>query len=162
MRTLRPTVQPNCCSPCANAVTRGDASRSSAAREHTDAPHPFGLLRARRERPRGRCTAECGQQFPPSDGECHTPLPCEVRTGTIPRHERAVFTAGKAQNGLRSRPRCGRFLLIAQIFAAGRGRMSALGANRTRWDAGMTRISHSGHRPDRNPSICPSFLGDTW
>src|SRR5215475_576327 len=23
--------------------------------------------------------AECGQQFPPSDGDCHTPLPCEVR-----------------------------------------------------------------------------------
>src|SRR5215467_12891816 len=25
------------------------------------------------------CAAECGQQFPPSDGDCHTPLPCEVR-----------------------------------------------------------------------------------
>src|SRR6516165_2699417 len=23
--------------------------------------------------------AECSQQFPPSDGDCHTPLPCEVR-----------------------------------------------------------------------------------
>src|SRR5262249_22724513 len=31
--------------------------------------------------------AECGQQFPPSDGDCHTPLPCEVRKGnhTTPR-----------------------------------------------------------------------------
>jgi hypothetical protein len=28
--------------------------------------------------------------FPPSDGDCHTPLPCEVREGTVPRHERAV------------------------------------------------------------------------
>src|SRR5215471_3742786 len=37
------------------------------------------LLRARRERPRRRRAAECGQQFPPSDGDCHTPLPCEVR-----------------------------------------------------------------------------------
>src|SRR6516165_416902 len=45
-----------------------------------------------RHGPRRR-TAECGQQFPPSDGERHTPLPCEVRTGTIPRHERAVLTA---------------------------------------------------------------------
>src|SRR5262249_45899190 len=45
------------------------------------------LLRARRERPRGRRTAECSQQFPPSDGDCHTPLPCEVRQGkdTMPR-----------------------------------------------------------------------------
>ena len=31
--------------------------------------------------------AECGQQFPPFDGDCHTPLPCEVRKGndTTPR-----------------------------------------------------------------------------
>ena len=28
------------------------------------------LLRARRERPRGRA-AECGYQLPPSDGDCH-------------------------------------------------------------------------------------------
>jgi hypothetical protein len=33
------------------------------------------LLRARRERPRNHCAAKCGQQFPPSDGDCHTPLP---------------------------------------------------------------------------------------
>src|SRR5262249_51008487 len=31
------------------------------------------LLRARRERPRGRRSAECSQQFPPSDGDCHAP-----------------------------------------------------------------------------------------
>src|SRR5262249_31342955 len=31
------------------------------------------LLRPRRKWPR-RCRA---QQFPPSDGDCHTPLPCE-------------------------------------------------------------------------------------
>ena len=31
--------------------------------------------------------AERGQQFPPSDGDCHTPLPCAVREGndTTPR-----------------------------------------------------------------------------
>src|SRR5262249_28390931 len=31
--------------------------------------------------------AECDQQFPPSDGDCHTPLPCEVRkwNDTTPR-----------------------------------------------------------------------------
>ena len=32
----------------------------------------------RAPRPRDR-SAECGQQFPPSDGDCHTPLPREVR-----------------------------------------------------------------------------------
>ena len=42
---------------------------------------------------RGRRAAECSQQFPPSDGDCHTPLPREVRKGTIPRHEHAVLTA---------------------------------------------------------------------
>src|SRR5262249_37044985 len=47
--------------------------------EHADAPHSLGLLRACRERPRGRRAAERHQQFPPSDGDCHTPLPCEVR-----------------------------------------------------------------------------------
>src|SRR5262249_18051185 len=44
--------------------------------QNADAPHPR-LLRARRERPRGRRAAECSQQFPPSDGDCHVPLPCE-------------------------------------------------------------------------------------
>jgi len=38
------------------------------------------LLRPRRERKRGRAP-ECSQQCPPSDGDCHTPLPCEVRKG---------------------------------------------------------------------------------
>src|SRR5262249_32017215 len=44
------------------------------------------LLRTRRKRPRRRA-AECDQQLPPSDGDCHTPLPCEVRKGndTTPR-----------------------------------------------------------------------------
>src|SRR5262249_47594967 len=37
------------------------------------------LLRPHRERPRDRRAAECSQQFPPSHGDCHTPLPCEVR-----------------------------------------------------------------------------------
>jgi len=48
--------------------------------EKSDYRH-FRLLRAPRERPRGSHTAKCGQQFPPSDGDCHTPLPCEVRGG---------------------------------------------------------------------------------
>src|SRR5262249_45284188 len=50
------------------------------------------LLRARREWPRDNRAAERDQQLPPSDGNCHTPLPCEVRKGTIPHQERAVST----------------------------------------------------------------------
>src|SRR5262249_45754549 len=53
-----------------------------------DAAHGYRrLLRAARERPRDRRAAEGSQQFPPSDGDCHTPLPCEVREGrdTTPR-----------------------------------------------------------------------------
>jgi hypothetical protein len=42
-------------------------------------PHALTLLRAGSDRPRRRRAAECGKQFPPSDGDCHTPLPCEVR-----------------------------------------------------------------------------------
>src|SRR5262245_21584448 len=34
---------------------------------------------ASRQRPRDSSAAKCDQQFPPSDGDCHTPLPCEVR-----------------------------------------------------------------------------------
>ena len=41
--------------------------------QHADAPHAFGLLRARRERPRGRA-AEGGQEFSSSDVACHVTL----------------------------------------------------------------------------------------
>jgi len=67
--TCRNTATPDCFS----------GSSRSCVHEHADAPHALGLLRACRERPCRRCAAECGQQFPPSDGACHTPLPCEVR-----------------------------------------------------------------------------------
>jgi hypothetical protein len=55
------------------------------------------LLSARRERPRGRRAAECDQQFPPSNGDCHTPLPREVRkwNDTTPRAW-SLFHAGTA------------------------------------------------------------------
>jgi len=47
------SVQPNCCSPCRNAARPVCASGSSVLEwhQHTDAPHSFGLLRARRKRP---------------------------------------------------------------------------------------------------------------
>src|SRR5262249_23799009 len=45
------------------------------------------LRRSVQTKKQGSRPAECGQQFPPSDGDCHTPLPCEVRKGndTTPR-----------------------------------------------------------------------------
>src|SRR5262249_29872304 len=60
--------------------------RSQDAHEYTYAPRSLALLRPRCERPRG-CAAEGSQQFPSSDGDCHTPLPCEVRkwNDTTPR-----------------------------------------------------------------------------
>jgi Activator of Hsp90 ATPase homolog 1-like protein len=60
--------------------------RGRRAAEKADHGHR-ALLRTRRERlcrrraaerPCSRA-AECGQQFPPSDSDCHAPLPCEVR-----------------------------------------------------------------------------------
>ena len=52
IRRLRPSVQPNCCSPCRNAARRACIpDRPRRRHEHADAPHPLGLLRARRERP---------------------------------------------------------------------------------------------------------------
>src|SRR5262245_35200692 len=62
---------------CPDACLRFRIVRAEV-REYANAPHARPLLCARRERPRDRA-AECSQQFPPSDGDCHTPLPCEVR-----------------------------------------------------------------------------------
>src|SRR5215831_16947107 len=74
--TFHPTefAQPlhECGEPLALDQGRGGAQES-------DGRQLARLLRMRRERPRRRRAAECGQQFPPSDGDCHTPLPCEVR-----------------------------------------------------------------------------------
>src|SRR5262245_27815059 len=102
---------------------------------HQDAnpPHLTGLLCARRERPSGHRAAECSQQFPPSDGDCHTPLPCEVRKGkdTTPR----ACCPNSAAPGAAKRLDFKRFIFGRAVgralINAGIGRMSALGANRT-------------------------------
>ena len=66
-RTLRPSVQPNCCSPCRNAAMRACALRIVRGRvhEHADAPHPLALLRARRQRPRRRAAEQRDELAPP-------------------------------------------------------------------------------------------------
>src|SRR5262249_3988328 len=76
---LRPTQLPQALAKRSDAGAR--IGGALAPHEQADFPHPLGLLRARRERPGSRRAAESGQQFPPSDGDCHTPLPCEVRKG---------------------------------------------------------------------------------
>jgi hypothetical protein len=65
--------------------------------QHTDTPHSLALLRAGREQPRRRA-AECGQQFPPSDGNCHTPLPCEVRRGKDTTSRACSLAAQRGQD----------------------------------------------------------------
>src|SRR5260221_213256 len=55
---LRPSVQPNFCSPCKSAARRACPSESSAVRFMSTPirPHALALLRARRERPHSRAT----------------------------------------------------------------------------------------------------------
>src|SRR5262245_39135583 len=64
-----------------NRITSTVSLSRQKSRVHRAMRPLVSLLRPRRERPCSRCAAECGQQFPPSDGDCHTPLPCEVRKG---------------------------------------------------------------------------------
>src|SRR5262245_51337379 len=54
IRTLRPSVQPDCCSPLQECRDAGLTYRMVFGERHkrTDAPDLRGLLRARRERPR--------------------------------------------------------------------------------------------------------------
>src|SRR5262249_16518586 len=77
--TVRPSIQPSfvrtlpkTASPCAPA---GGPRRAEVA----DSWEFCRPLRAPRKGPRRCWAAECDQQLPPSDGDCHTPLPCEVR-----------------------------------------------------------------------------------
>ena len=82
IRRLRPSVQPLSARPCVNweSWIFPSGSLSSALISTPMRRMCSGCCRA----------AECSQQFPPSDGDCHTPLPREVRRGRIARHERAV------------------------------------------------------------------------
>ena len=87
---------------------RGSAQPSSPAR-----PSPGAGFR--RQRPRRRRAAERGQQFPPSDGDCHTPLPSEVRkwNDTTPR-TCGLHIQGGQDTGCFTRTRIGLFLPATQ------------------------------------------------
>src|SRR5262249_19468811 len=78
------------------------------------------LRRSVHTKKQGSRAAECGQQFPPSDGDCHTPLPCEVRKGRISCHECAVFTS-KEGKMLAKRPTNFRRWRHAAVCAVGYG-----------------------------------------
>src|SRR5215831_16147220 len=83
---VRPSLQPSSCSRCAKAATHWlQADGVPAPKTPMVGSLPACCARAA-SGPGGRCAAERGQQFPPSDGDCHAPLPCEVRgNDTTPR-----------------------------------------------------------------------------
>ena len=70
-------VQPNCCQPLQERPDAGLKFRivRGCGQEHADAPHPLGLLRARRERPRRRRAAEQRDELAPPHGEHGGSLP---------------------------------------------------------------------------------------
>jgi hypothetical protein len=68
MRMLRPSVQPNSCSLCTNAVMRAWPLGSSAGSVLKKRPMrriPLARLRARPQRPAHRCVAEKRDEFAP-------------------------------------------------------------------------------------------------
>src|SRR5215831_4275277 len=68
------------CNRRARALAMPAGTRAQAAD-----PRHLRLLRARRERPRGRRAAECGQQFPPSNAGHGRSLPPDCRTLSLPQ-----------------------------------------------------------------------------
>ena len=67
VEVLAATAQPASCSPCRNAANSSLSFGivSCQVHEHADTPHRLPLLRARRERPRHRRTAEQRNEFAP-------------------------------------------------------------------------------------------------
>ena len=67
IRTLRPIGPAQLLQPLQERRDAGLTFRivRGCGHEHADAPHPLGLLRARRERPRGRRAAEKRDELAP-------------------------------------------------------------------------------------------------
>src|SRR6516162_11242296 len=70
-----------------------------------DTPHPFRLLRARRERPRSCCAAQCEYEFSPSEVNCHATRQrsCACNRGPVSRFSEGTNNAFALQKVL-SRP----------------------------------------------------------
>jgi hypothetical protein len=96
--------------PC--AVSRGPARPAAPA-----SPAAARSLR----RPSGDRTAKCGQQFPPSDGDCHTPLPREVRKTNDTTPSACSLHVQGGQNAGFSRPEAVRL----KMRPAGEGKISS-------------------------------------
>src|SRR5262245_4529984 len=65
------------------------------------------LRRSVHTKKQGSRTAECAQQFPPSDGDCHAPLPCEVRRGKNTTPRACCLTARHPARAGRTPRHCG-------------------------------------------------------
>src|SRR5262245_64606954 len=118
-----------------------------SGQEHADAPHPLALLRARRERPRDRCPAECGQQFPSSDGDCHTPLPREVRKDNDTTPRACSLAVSRRQDAGCCRPAAGRKRKGSVFrFAPESGQSNLLRAVQ---DHGLRRENDKAYAPSR-------------
>src|SRR5262249_57408654 len=76
---------PKCCEPL---LPYGAASR--AMHQHADAPHPLGLLRARREQPRHRCAAKERDELAAVHSITHSARPSSGR-GTVSPSALAVL-----------------------------------------------------------------------
>ncbi len=81
-------------------------SGSSATHQHADPPHPFGLLRARRDWPRRNGTTDCSDEIPPSHA---SPLNFKTRHAVQNIARRGMAVRGVCGRELRLIvPRCAR------------------------------------------------------
>src|SRR6516164_2371531 len=98
------------CSPPSNdddhsCRRKHDRLPPSNSRVELRSSHAWAAAQAPRAATRRHRAAECGQQFPPSDGDCHTPSRARCVNGTIPLRERAVLTApGAVKPGMDDEP----------------------------------------------------------
>src|SRR6516162_5830309 len=112
------------------------------------------LLPTRRERPRGCRAAECSQQLPPSDGDCHAPLPREVRKRRIPRHESAVPNSAAPGAGRRAPSRTVNALAVFTPNDGSSPTGLPFGPPLAAFEYGGVRnLEHSGDGPNAKPLL---------
>ena len=152
IRTLRPSVQPSCCSPCTNAAMRRLQFRivRGQVQEHADAPHPLGLLRARRERPRSRRAAEQRDELAPLYPNHVNPRAYAVRV----RLKRALASLAHFARclGCRPFPPKGGGAMTAELYRATHPRHQGRGGGPPR---GATRHHRGGQADDGPAGVLP-------